>query len=77
MEGYKCHLYKTTGYENVYGGLLNYRTYSGYIVVGVVSDHSLRFVIFFLTFNNDGFSLLLRGGMEVLFRLCVIALKIL
>ena len=56
------HLYKTTGYENVYGGLLNYRTHSGYIVVGVVSDHSLRFVIFFLTFNNDGFSLLLRGA---------------
>ena len=62
MEGYKCHLYKTTGYENVYGGLLNYRAHLGYTIVGAVSDHSSRFVIFFLIFNNDGFSLLLRGA---------------
>ena len=62
MEGYKHDNCKTTGYKNVYGGLLNYRARSGYTIVGAVSDHSSRFVIFFLIFKNDGFSLLLRGA---------------
>ena len=62
MEGYKRDNCKPTGYKNAYGGLLNYRAHSGYTIVGAVSDHSSRFVIFFLTFNNDGFSLLLRGA---------------